>query len=205
MAAVKNKMKSSLPRMAVHHVYNHLMFGFIGLLLPFAVAFFLESEDYGSSPLYLAAMFAAWVLFSVLTYLEGWHTGERDYNLVKYNHIVPMKWKGFWSCLLAQIPGVFLAVAALIQQDRSAGIPTEMLQSSDTWAIFSVQFYYAPYVWLFRLLDASAFGAVYLIPALVHPFFSQWGYVNGGRLISLYRKIVYKNAPKDRSKDRRLR
>ena len=212
----KPKMKSSILRMTGRHLLNHLLFAFISLFLIISVsAMFTPVADAVTNPLdfdykpapmaVILPGFLAWVLFAVATYSEGWRVGARDLNLVKHNHVADIPFKGLVGCLLAQIPGLLTAAAAFVQVTLQwrREIPAAL-----GWIVLGNRLFYAPYLWLFTMMDADVRPAILFLPALIQPLLAQWGYHNGFRYFSLFYSIVYRDPHRDKQsggRDRRKR
>lgn len=216
MKTQARKMKNPTGKLVLRLLLNHLVFSLITLMLILLIAPMTgkgaAKDMVGPSPetvlppvAIILPSLLSWVLFAMMTYTEGWRSGERDINLVKYKHITYQPLKGLLGGLLAQIPGVLLAAAALWQQSQPLAGQGGF---AGQWAILAVRLFYAPYLWLYTSVGTNIFPAILFAPAILQPLFAQWGYCNGYRFISLYHKIVYKDAKKgatSREKDKRMR
>ena len=204
------KLKSPIWKSAVRHWVNYLLFAFGTLFLLLVVAPMFtpmapDSEtiaqlDYNlPPPAIVLTSLLTWSGYSVSAYVEGWHLGSRDHNLVKYDHMSYAPLRGLWGNLTAQIPIAVLALAAVL---RGAGLP------AFEWALMTNRTYGSPFLWLFTLCDADAHPLAFFLPILIQPPLALWGYHNGYRFFSLYRRIVYRDPHGERNnreRDRRLR
>jgi len=208
------EMKSTVFQMSGRHLKNHLLFAVLTLILvavagPLSLSLNpaeIAADSVPSDIAVIAPAILSWILLAAATYVTSWHVGARDRNLVKYNHITYMKYKGLWACFLTQLPGFLLAVMAFAHQ--MCVLSGWELPPIFIYGNVACRFFYAPYLWLFELANSHIRLMVYFVPILIQPALSQWGYHNGYRLFSLRRKIIYKDLPKEmypREKDRRTR
>ena len=123
------------------------------------------------------------VLFAVFTYLEGWRTGSRDSNLIKYGRIDDDRFKGVKAAVISQIPGIVLAI--LMQR------PAPSVMVNNFIRYFYMFFAYA----LQRLTQTGT--AAYFVPALIPLATVIAGYSFGRRDIRIVNYIVYKRPGSD--------
>ena len=181
---VEDSGKTTLFRFACRIFYAHVMSILIMLVIYFLVdnlkLIGLQQPD----GLYnIAVTVACLVFYLVYVYIQCWRIGQRDYNLVLYKHIEYNKFKPLLAAAFSQIPGVILAVLALIPSTRELGR-----------SIFSVFYFYA--AWLLAKCKDSV-PAIYFVPLLLPPILVPAAYHMGYRGIYLANKVVYK-MPKDK-------
>lgn len=176
---------------------SQLLFGFISLILITGTLALFGGEVAPDAltisvvPIYyVIPSLLTWVFFSMSSYTESWYMGDREINLVKYGHSVYNARKGLMVGLVPHVIGVLAALCAIILGPNGTG----------QWATAFARMYYAVFLWLFAIFDPLKYPWVYFVPLLVQPWVSQWGYRNGYRLISLYRKFVYVNPEKKKRK-----
>ncbi len=124
------------------------------------------------------------LLYLIMTYLEGWRRGERDYNLVLYGHMEYNKIRGLIAGALSQIPGVLCAIILLFSSESSVAMR------------FS-RFFYANFNFLFALMDEGAFSyaltkVLYFVPALLAPLVVGISYRLGYARLRLSDKIIWR-------------
>ncbi len=194
MATTETQIRvSSLWRMAGRFLFLTICLAAVtGLLILFGTG--IMTEETVNSGVNIATGIACLLLWRTL-YVEAWGTGDRDCNLVQFGRIARQPYKAALAGFLAQLPGLLLAILALLQrQEVLAG----------TWATWGCSGLYLPFFWLFSLWGSASGYWVYLIPPIVLPLFCQMGYALGYRRISLMQKIVYRqDVP--REKDKRMR
>ena len=180
---VEESGKTTTFRFACRIFYAHVMNVLIMLVVYFLVDNLKLIGIQQPDGLYGACVTIACLLFYLIfVYNHSWRIGQRDYNQVLYKHITYNKWKPLLAAVISQIPGLILAVAALIPETR------------DTGRSFSAIFYFYATWLLARLKDSFPF--VYFIPAIVPLVLAPAAYHMGYRGIYIANKVVY-NMPKD--------
>ncbi len=176
---VEDSGKTTLFRFTCRIFYAHVM----SILIMLVVYFLVDNlkliglQQPGS--LYNLAVTAACLLFYLAyVYVQCWRIGQRDYNLVLYKHITYNKWKPLLAAAFSQIPGLILAVLAMIPSTRELGR-----------SVFSVFYFYASWL-LARLKDRLPF--IYFVPLLLPLVLAPAAYHMGYRGIYLANKLVYK-------------
>ncbi len=129
------------------------------------------------------------VLYIAMTYVEGWRRGERDHNLVLYNHMDYNRFRGLIAGAISQIPGFVCAIATIFP-----GVD------------FSVErlgrYFYINFNYMFTSLDrAIAAGTVsgfayhicYFIPAILAPVIVGVSYHLGYKQVRILDRLVWSN------------
>jgi hypothetical protein len=188
---VEDSGKTTMFRFACRIFYAHVVSILIMLVIFFLVdnlkLIGLEQKD---SVYNIAVTVACLVFYLVYNYIQCWRIGQRDYNQVLYKHITYNKWKPLLAAVYSQIPGLILAVLAVIPSTRELGR-----------SVFSVFYFYAAWL-LARFKDTIP--AIYFVPLLLPLILTPAAYHMGYRGIYLANKVVY-NMPKEKRKDKQGR
>ena len=181
---VEDSGKTTLFRFACRIFYAHVVSILIMLVVYFLVDNLKLIGIQQPGGLYNTAVTVACLLFYLIyIYIHCWRIGQRDYNLVLYKHITYNKWKPLLAAAFSQIPGLILAVLALIPYTQELGR-----------SVFSVFYFYAAWL-LARFRDRLAF--IYFVPLLLPLILAPGAYHMGYRGIYLANKVVYR-MPKDK-------
>ena len=197
MSKDENTMRSPLHNFILRLFMNQttvsiMTFFGIAIVLSFVVEG--ESTIEGSTVYFLLGSLLALFILAVISYSVAWRIGQREYNLVKYDHIRLDMRRGIKAGLFSQLPYFALGTTATIMY--YAG-----MESAYLW----MKIFYFPFWWLFRLHDRPY---MFLISLMFVPLMANWGYRYGYAFISLRHKLVYQNPDKSekrKSMDKRLR
>jgi hypothetical protein len=126
------------------------------------------------------------VLFFSMLYSESWRAGQQDRNLMKFGHLEDDKFRGLKSALYAQIPGVLLAVLAILHRLTGGALPAFMLAG--------YKLFYEPFVDIIWLLDQIS-PVLYILVPIIPPIFVHIGYSLGFKGYMISEKVVYKKKP----------
>ena len=188
---VEDSGKTTVFRFACRIFYAHVISVLIMLVVYFLVDNLSLIGIQQPDGLYNKAVtIACLVFYLVYVYIQSWRIGQRDYNLVLYKHIAYDKWKPLLAAVFSQIPGLILAVLAMIPSTREMGR-----------AVFSVFYFYAAWL-LARFKDTVSM--IYFVPLILPLILAPASYHMGYRGIYLANKLVYK-MPKEQKKDRQGR
>ncbi len=133
---------------------------------------------------------ACFLFYVIFVYIHSWRIGQRDYNQVLYGHISYQRWKPLIAAVVSQIPGLVLAVLAMLPDVGETGRRGA-----------SVFYFYFSW-FLARFKDS--FPAVYFLPSLLPLILATAAYHLGYRGIYLQNKIVY-NLPKEKKTEKNRR
>ena len=191
--AKNNSMKSPLWKLSQNILVLQFAISLISAVIVTMVSSMLNEDVSGIGALLSGGV--GIVLTCIMVYSGAWHAGERDFNLVKHQHIKQWNAKGLVAGFLAQLPGAILAILLLF-------IP----YNPDTLNVLDVIYrvFYTPFV-PFIFLQPDYVGLLRFVPLVFIPLFPLWGYWNGFRSIGLWKKIVYPNKTGKQSEDMRLR
>ncbi len=124
-------------------------------------------------------------LFCVLLYTEIWSCGEKDSNLVKFQHITPSKFKGAKAGLLAFVPYFAGWIFILI-----CNLNLLPLQFNSTFAFINMPF--KPFIDFVLFNGFAWFDALLLLlPIVVIAVYSQIVYRIGYNQVFISEKILY--------------
>ncbi len=135
------------------------------------------------------------LLFGVMIYVDAWHNGQQDHNLMQYGHIPEDRFRGLKAALVSQILGLLLAILAiihlyLIARERAAGVPEE-LQVGLWWGFLSAyHLFYFPFVGVVWPLEEIS-PLFCLLPLIFVPVVYHIGYTLGYKGFSIREKLVY--------------
>ena len=184
--------KSSMFRFAFSIFYVHI----INIIIMLVLGMLLNNLDLVgitvSDWVFTAAVSIVCMLrYLIMTYIEGWRRGERDYNLVLYGHMEYNKFRGIIAGALAQIPGVLCAIILLFPSESAVAMR------------FS-RFFYANFNFLFVMMDAGSFSyaltkVMYFVPALLAPVVVGISYHLGYARIRLSDKIIWRKPGEGRA------
>lgn len=149
------------------------------------------------------------LLFAAMLYVDAWHNGQQDYNLVKFGHMPDAPLRGLKAALISQTVGLLLAVLTIIHLfmiagEAAAGVPEE-LQTGLFWGIQSVyHLFYFPFVGIvWPLEEVSPFFC--LLPLIFPVIFYHVGYTLGYKRISIRDKLVYTDPNKAKTEVKKER
>ena len=165
------------------HVINIIVMIVAGMLLENLNSIGIQTSDM-LTPIVITLI--CFIVYMVLVYLEGWRTGQRDYNLVFYKHFEYNKYKPLLAALISQLLGIVLVASVLIVPDN-----TNMLKFA--------KYYYLNFNY-FLLVYGDSFRLIYLIPVLFPFIFTPLGYQLGYKNFRLLDKIMFRK-PEARSTD----
>ena len=185
---VEDSGKTTVFRFACRIFYIHVMNVLITLVIYLLIEGLkqLGVEDPPESLYQVSVTVVCFAVYLIYVYIHSWRIGQRDYNLVLYNHITYNKWKPLIAAACSQIPGLILAVLTLIPSTREFGR-----------SVFSAFYFYAAWL-LARFKDR--FALIYFVPLLLPLILAPGAYHMGYRGIYLANKVVYK-MPKEQNKD----
>lgn len=157
------------------HVINVIVMIVAGMLLE-NLQFIGINTSPMATPIVVTAV--CFIVYAVLVYLEGWHTGLRDNNLVTYKHIEYNKFKPLIAALLSQLIGLILIVSMLIKPDNTA-------------IVKYAKYYYLNFNY-FLLVYGDSLRPIYFIPVLFPLIIAPLGYHLGYRQFRLIDRLVFK-------------
>lgn len=181
----KNTMFQFAFKIFFIHIINIIVMLVIGLILQSTADLGLEISSETTS---LIITLICMVLYLVMAYIEAWRRGERDHNLVLFNHMEYNKFRGLIAGVLSQIPGIACAIAIIVP---SVDFSIERLG----------RFFYMNFNYMFVALDSSAasgsvsafiYHLCYFLPALVAPVLVGVAYVLGYKQIRVLDRIVWR-------------
>ncbi len=126
------------------------------------------------------------LILLAIAYSAAWHSGTKDYNLVKFGHVKYQPFKGLQCGLMSQIPAAILAILCII---RAA------TDSLSQWVEIAYRLLFACVIGAFELTEISPY--FYLLPLLAVPVAAAVGYALGYRQISLMENMVFKKKRED--------
>jgi len=141
---------------------------------------------FNDQTLILSVTIAGVLMLLGIGYTASWHTGERDYNKVKYKHIDYVPLKGLYGGLLSQAPLLIVAVLSLL------------LEQEAPWLMVLYKFLFSSIIGIFDLSEVTIL--FYFLPVLLIPAAALPGYIAGYKHFSITDKIVYRkkgNKPAD--------
>ena len=139
--------------------------------------------------------------FVAVLYVEGWHAGERDINLMNYGHIPMDKLRGLKCACIAEIVGLVFAVLMVahgfvVMSQRAAGLDPILQTGISTLIPIIYHAFYMPFLAaLQKLEDISPLFC--LLPVVLAPAIYHLAYTLGMKHISILQKIVYKKPEAD--------
>ncbi len=171
-----SKRKSLMP-MVFNVIIIHLVFAFATFFLMYFFTLFLDEYRAQS----VAAVLSI-ILFCIMLYCETWRVASSDRNMMNLGHIKVDTTRGLKAGLIGQIPGLILAILAIIYQ--YSGFPHYIVLSL-------YKLYYAPFVDILWFLEQISYF-FYLLPLVVAPLVCHMGYILGYRRFSILEKLIYK-------------
>lgn len=139
-------------------------------------------------------------VFLVVLYIEGWHAGERDINMMNYGHIPNDKLRGLKCALIAETVGFLLAVLMVahgyvVLGQRAAGVD-ERLQTGISIIIpMLYHIFYMPFLGILEKFERIS-PLFCLIPPFIAPILYHIAYTLGMKNFSILAKFVYKKEEK---------
>jgi len=127
------------------------------------------------------------VLFTVLSYLEGWRTGSREANLIKYGRIRDDRLKGVKAAVISQLPGFALAIYL-------------QFPAAPVWAGNFIRYFYLFAAYLIQQWTQKG-PQGYFLPILLPLITVIGGYALGRRDIRLVNILVYRRGGGDDDDD----
>ena len=146
------------------------------------------------------------LLFAVMLYVDAWHNGQQDHNLMQYGHIPEDRFRGLKAALISQLLGLVLAILAiihlyLIAGEKAAGVPEE-LQVGLFWGFLSAyHLFYFPFVGVIWTLETVS-PLFCLLPLVFVPVVYHIGYTLGFKGFSIRQKLMYTDPEKTKPKER---
>jgi uncharacterized membrane protein len=136
------------------------------------------------------------ILFVAMMYTESWRAGKQDHNLMNFGHMEEDRFRGLKSALFSQIPGVLLAVLAMINR------MTDILPA---FFLSAFKLFYAPFVDLIWLCQESA-PLLFVLFTLITPVLVHIGYTLGFKGLMISEKFRQHDKKKENiDRDRRFK
>lgn len=192
----KNTLFQFAFRIFFVHIVNIIVMLVVGMLVQNLDSLGL-SVSAGATSLIVTIVCMA--LYLVMTYLEGWRRGERDYNLVLYKHMEYQKFRGLFAGLISQIPAVICAIVMIFPS------------ASFKFTSF-VRYFYMNFNYLFVTLDSLNAGGnlsafvyylCHFLPAILAPVLVGVAYQLGYKRFRVLDKVMW--VKPDDKKRRNLR
>ena len=178
---VEDSGKTPVWRLAFRLFYAHIA----NVLIMFVLLCLLGSLSYlniqvSDSVFPIVVTVACFFFYIIYVYVQTWRVGQRDMNLILYNHETKQPLKALYAALLSQLPGFILAVVIQFP-----------------WAGFAYM-RYARYFSLhfnwFLLNYGDAYPGLYFVPLVFAPIVATFAYALGSKGIFLADKVVYRAA-----------
>lgn len=151
----------------------------------------------------LAIGYAVGILsFVAVLYIEGWHAGERDVNMMNYGHIPRDPYRGLKCAMIAESVGLVLAILMVahgfvVLNQRAAGVDPA-LQTGISIAIpILYHAFYLPFLAALQKLELVS-PLFCLVPVVIAPAIYHLAYTLGMKRISIMQKLVYKKPDSDK-------
>lgn len=164
------------------HIANVILMIVTAMLVENLSLLKIEAPESLSS---IAVTVVCFVFYVVYVYVQSWRVGERDHNLVLYNHRTYQPWRPVYAALISQSVGIVLVILA---QFPSLGF---------TWVRYA-RYYYLNFNW-FLLNIGENYRAIFFVPVLIPFLIAPAAYHMGYRGIYLADKLVF-SVPKDGEK-----
>ncbi len=119
------------------------------------------------------------LFYVAYVYVQSWRVGQRDQNLILYQHETKQPAKGLLAALLSQLPGFILAIFVLAT-------------SSDFTYVRLARYFSLHFNW-FLLKYGDAMPWVYFLPLITAPIVASLAYWLGSQGIYLADKLVYRS------------
>ncbi len=140
--------------------------------------------------------------FTAVTYIEGWHAGERDINMMNYGHIPRDKFRGLKCAMIAESVGLLFAVLMVahgfvVLSQRAQGL--DPLMQTGISAVIPIVYhtFYMPFLFVLQKLeDVSPLFC--LLPVLIAPAIYHVAYTFGMKHFSILARLVYKKPDKEK-------
>jgi len=162
-------------RLFYTHIANVLIMLVVAMLVDNLSLLKIEAPDSLTS---IAVTVVCFLFYVIYVYVQSWRTGQRDYNLVLYNHITYSKWKPLWAALVSQAVGIVLVI---LVQFPDLGF---------SWVRYA-RYYYLNFNWLLINVGES-FRPIYFLPVLLPLILAPAAYHMGYRGVFLANKLLYK-------------
>lgn len=168
----------------------HFVFAFATYFIMYLFSLFLGQELAQTVGSLLSI-----VLFTGMLYTEAWRAGQHDQNLINFGHYDKDPYVGLKAALISQIPGVLLAVTAILRRLYEA-FP------SFFFALFRL--FYLPFADILWLLGQVSL-LFYLLAPLVTPLIVHIGYTMGLKGFNLSERILYQKKMSPEKRERKFR
>jgi len=180
---VEDSGNTTMFRFVFRIFYAHI----VSILIMLVIYFLVDNLNLLGIPhsdsLYNVAVTIVCLLFYIVyIYIHCWRIGQRDYNQVLYKHTEYNPWKPLIAAVISQIPGIILAILAIIPGTKDLARP-----------IYSVLYFYA--AWLLVKMKET-FSAVYFLPPILPMLLAPAAYHLGYRGIYLANLVVYRTPKK---------
>ncbi len=175
------------------HIVNIIVMLIVGMLITNLDYFGINVSEQATSIIISAVCM---ILYIVMTYVEGWRRGERDYNLVLYNHMEYNRFRGLVAGALSQLPGIILAIVIIFPK-------------TDFTVERYARYFYMNFNYLFVALETGmengtvssfVYHLCYFLPALLAPLVVGLAYHLGYKRLRIVDKLVW-SKPKASKKD----
>jgi hypothetical protein len=93
----------------------HVVFAFATFFLMYFFGLFLSP-----SAAQTVGSVVSIILFTAMMYTEIWRLGQQDHNLMNFGHLKDDKYRGVKGALISQIPGLILAILAIVSRMTGA-------------------------------------------------------------------------------------
>ncbi len=169
----------------------HLIGAFLVVVLLYVIALAISDE---------AAVIISYVVgiavFLAVIYVEGWHAGERDINMMNYGHIPRDKFRGLKCALIAEAVGFLLAILMVahgyvVLSQRAAGLDPALQTGITTLIPTLYHLFYMPFLGILEKLERVS-PLFCLIPPFIAPALYHLAYTFGTKNYSILAKFVYK-------------
>ena len=181
------KRRSLFPLIATILVV-HVVFAFATFFFMYFFGLFL-----GPSIAQTVGSIFSVILFVTMMYTETWRSGQQDRNLMNFGHMTDDKYRGLKAALFSQIPGLILAILAMISRMTEA-LPEIFV------AIFKL--FYAPFVDLIWFANQVS-PLLFALFALITPIVAHIAYLLGYSGFRLSDKL-FTRKPQNSSRDKKF-
>lgn len=173
----------------------HIIAAFLVVILLYVIALVISDS---------AAVIISYVVgicvFLAVIYIEGWHAGERDINMMNYGHIPHDKLRGLKCALIAEAVGFLLAILMVahgyvVLSQRAAGVDIALQTGISTIIPTLYHIFYMPFLGVLEKLELIS-PLFCLIPPFIAPALYHLAYTLGMKNFSVLAKFVYKKEEK---------